>query len=81
VNEWLTTTLSIALAGAGGVSTPFGYAVEDALNNQKLPVVQRMRTNSGEVPLSDVSGQTAMHIASGCHNPEKSRILLDLLLA
>jgi L-asparaginase len=55
--------------------------VEDILNNYNIPVAQSMRTNSSEVPLSDVSSQTAMHIASGYLDPEKSRILLGLLLA
>ena len=59
----------------------FNYAVEDVLNNYKIPVVQSMRTNSGEVPLTDVSSQTAVHINSGFLDPEKSRILLGLLLA
>jgi L-asparaginase len=68
-------------AGVGGVSTSFNYAVEDVLNNYNVPVVQSMRINSGEVPLRDVSSQTAIHIASGYLDPEKSRILLGLLLA
>ena len=36
---------------------------------------------SGEVPDSDISSDTALHIASGYLNPMKSRILLGLLLA
>jgi L-asparaginase len=39
--------------------------VEDILNNYGIPVVQSMQTNSGEMPLSDVSSQSAAHIASG----------------
>lgn len=40
-----------------------------------------MRTVNGEVPLSDIESDTAAHIASGYLNPQKSRILLGLLLA
>lgn len=47
----------------------------------EIPVVQSMRTVNGEVPLSDVSSDTATHIASGYLNPQKSRILLGLLLS
>jgi len=36
---------------------------------------------SGEVPTSDVSSDTALHIASGYLNLMKSRILLGILLA
>ncbi|KAF3765289.1 hypothetical protein M406DRAFT_60076 [Cryphonectria parasitica EP155] len=71
----------IAGAGAGGVSTSFNYAIEDVLNRFEIPVVQSFRTASGEVPLSDISSTTASHIASGYLNPQKSRILLGLLLA
>ena len=39
-----------------------------------------MRTNSGEVPLTDVSSQAAMHINNGHLDTGKSRILLGLLL-
>jgi L-asparaginase len=35
-----------------------------------------MRVNSGEVPVSDISSQTAMHIASSYLDPKKSRIML-----
>lgn len=73
--------LQIAGAGAGGVSTSFNYAIEDVLNRLQVPVVQSMRTNAGEVPLSDVSSDTATHIGSGFLDPQKSRILLGLLLA
>jgi L-asparaginase len=65
MNEWLILFILIAGAGAGGVTTLFNYAVEDVPNNYKIPVVQSMRVNSGEVPLSDISSQTAMHVASG----------------
>ena len=51
------------------------------LNRLEIPVVQSMRTVNGEVPLSDISSETATHIASGYLNPQKSRILLGLLLA
>ena len=75
------SSFQIAGAGAGGVSTSFNYAIEDVLNRLKIPVVQSFRTASGEVPLSDISSTTASHIASGYLNPQKSRILLGLLLA
>jgi len=71
----------IAGAGAGGVSTSFNYAIEDVLNRLKIPIVQSFRSVNGEVPLTDVSSTTAAHIASGYLNPQKSRILLGLLLA
>ncbi|KAI9730941.1 MAG: hypothetical protein M1818_008016 [Claussenomyces sp. TS43310] len=71
----------IAGAGAGGVSTSFNYAIEDVVNRLHIPIVQSFRTGSGEVPLSDVGRDTAPHIASGYLNPQKSRILLGLLLA
>ncbi|KAL6250045.1 hypothetical protein RBB50_002346 [Rhinocladiella similis] len=71
----------IAGAGAGGVSTSFNYALEDVMNRFKIPIVQSYRTNAGEVPLSDVSSTTATHIGSGFYTPQKSRILLGLLLA
>ncbi|EXJ88747.1 L-asparaginase [Capronia coronata CBS 617.96] len=71
----------IAGAGAGGTSTSFNYAIEDVLNRLKVPVVQSTRANSGEVPLSDIGSTTASHIASGFLDPQKSRILLGLLLA
>ncbi|PYH88939.1 L-asparaginase [Aspergillus ellipticus CBS 707.79] len=71
----------IAGAGAGGVTTSFNYAIEDAINRLEIPVVQSMRTVNGDVPLSDVSSDTATHIASGYLNPQKSRVLLGLLLA
>ncbi|OJJ37876.1 hypothetical protein ASPWEDRAFT_59204 [Aspergillus wentii DTO 134E9] len=71
----------IAGAGAGGVTTSFNYAIEDVINRFDIPIVQSMRTVSGEVPLSDVSSDTATRIASGYLNPQKSRILLGLLLA
>lgn len=71
----------IAGAGAGGVTSNFNTALEDVVNRLSIPVVQSMRTVSGEVPLSDVSSDTATHIASGYLNPQKSRILLGLLLA
>lgn len=71
----------IAGAGAGGVSTSFNYAIEDVLNRLQVPVVQSFRSVNGEVPLTDVSSTTASHIATGYLNPQKSRILLGLLLA
>ncbi|KAE8451192.1 hypothetical protein EG329_004356 [Mollisiaceae sp. DMI_Dod_QoI] len=71
----------IAGAGAGGVSSPFNAAMEDVINNYGIPIVQSTRAMSGEVPISDVSSDTALHIASGYLNPMKSRILLGLLLA
>lgn len=40
-----------------------------------------MRTVNGEVPLSDINSTSATHIASGYLNPQKSRILLGLLLS
>ncbi|GLB11770.1 hypothetical protein AtubIFM57258_008640 [Aspergillus tubingensis] len=71
----------VAGAGAGGVTTSFNEAIEDVINRLEIPVVQSMRTVNGEVPLSDVSSDTATHIASGYLNPQKSRILLGLLLS
>ncbi|KIW15310.1 hypothetical protein PV08_05355 [Exophiala spinifera] len=71
----------IAGAGAGGVSTSFNYALEDVINRFSIPIVQSYRTNAGEVPQSDVSSTTATHIGSGFYTPQKSRILLGLLLA
>jgi len=55
--------------------------MEDVINNYGIPIVQSTRAMSGEVPISDVSSSTALHIASGYLNPMKSRILLGLLLA
>jgi L-asparaginase len=77
----LILTLRIAGAGAGCLSTSFNYAVETILNHDNMPVAQSMRNTSGELPLSDVSSQTAMHSTSGYLDPEKSGILLGLLLA
>ncbi|OQE28485.1 hypothetical protein PENSTE_c003G05625 [Penicillium steckii] len=71
----------IAGAGAGGVTTSFNYAMEDVINRLGIPIIQSMRTVNGEVPLSDVESNSATHIASGYLNPQKSRILLGLLLA
>ncbi|KAB8295326.1 hypothetical protein EYC80_007228 [Monilinia laxa] len=71
----------IAGAGAGGVSTSFNYAVEDVINRFNIPVVQSTRAPFGEVPLSDISSDTATHIASGYLNPQKSKVLLGILLA
>ena len=55
--------------------------MEDVINNYGIPIVQSTRAMSGEVPVSDISSDTALHIASGYLNPMKSRILLGLLLA
>lgn len=66
----------IAGAGAGGVSTDFGYAINDVIARYGIPVVQSTRAMSGEVPSLDLP-----NIASGYLNPMKSRILLGLLLA
>ncbi|TGO51951.1 hypothetical protein BCON_0151g00250 [Botryotinia convoluta] len=71
----------IAGAGAGGVSTSFNYAMEDVINRLKIPIVQSTRAPNGEVPYSDVSSETALHIASGYLNPQKSKVLLGILLA
>ncbi|KAF7890015.1 uncharacterized protein EAF02_002430 [Botrytis sinoallii] len=71
----------IAGAGAGGVSTSFNYAMEDVINRLNIPIVQSTRAPNGEVPLSDVSSETALHIASGYLNPQKSKVLLGILLA
>ncbi|KIM98508.1 hypothetical protein OIDMADRAFT_56865 [Oidiodendron maius Zn] len=71
----------IAGAGAGGVSTSFNYAIEDVINNYGIPIVQSTRAMSGEVPTSDISTDSALHIASGYLNPMKSRVLLGILLA
>ncbi len=75
------TTMQIAGAGAGGVSTPFNAAIEDVINTHDIPIVQSTRAMSGEVPSSGVASESALHIASGYLNPMKSRILLGLLLA
>ncbi|TGO33976.1 hypothetical protein BHYA_0218g00090 [Botrytis hyacinthi] len=71
----------IAGAGAGGVSTSFNYAMEDVINRLNIPIVQSTRASNGEVPLSDISSETALHIASGYLNPQKSKVLLGILLA
>ncbi|KAG0647559.1 L-asparagine amidohydrolase 1 [Hyphodiscus hymeniophilus] len=71
----------IAGAGAGGVSSSFNSAMEDVINDYGIPIVQSTRAMSGEVPVSDVSSDSALHIASGYLNPMKSRILLGILLA
>ncbi|PKY00418.1 L-asparaginase [Aspergillus campestris IBT 28561] len=71
----------IAGAGAGGVSTRFNDAIEDVVNNYSIPVVQSFRTGSGEVPYAEIASTSSTHIASGYLNPQKSRILLGLLLA
>ncbi|TGO21062.1 hypothetical protein BPAE_0245g00120 [Botrytis paeoniae] len=71
----------IAGAGAGGVSTSFNYAMEDVINRLNIPIVQSTRAPNGEVPLSDISSETALHIASGYLNPQKSKVLLGILLA
>ena len=55
--------------------------MEDVINNYGIPIIQSTRAMSGEVPISDISSQTALHIASGYLNPMKSRILLGILLA
>jgi L-asparaginase len=55
--------------------------MEDVINNYGIPIVQSTRAMSGEVPVSDITSDTALHIASGYLNPMKSRILLGLLLA
>jgi L-asparaginase len=46
-----------------------------------IPVVQSFRSVNGEVPYSDVSSETALHIAAGYLNPQKSKVLLGILLA
>lgn len=66
----------IAGAGAGGVSTGFGYAVADVIARFGIPVVFSTRAMSGEVPSVELP-----QIASGYLNPMKSRVLLGLLLA
>ncbi|KAG4033898.1 hypothetical protein MFRU_004g03940 [Monilinia fructicola] len=71
----------IAGAGAGGVSTSFNYALEDVIKRFNIPIVQSTRAPFGEVPLSDISSDTATHIASGYLNPPKSKVLLGILLA
>ncbi|KAI9931531.1 hypothetical protein AWENTII_001845 [Aspergillus wentii] len=71
----------IAGAGAGVVSTSFDGAIDDVIANHHVPVVQSFRTGNGEVPVSGVVSDKATHIASGFLNPQKSRILLELLLA
>ncbi|QSZ36746.1 hypothetical protein DSL72_006629 [Monilinia vaccinii-corymbosi] len=71
----------IAGSGAGSVPASVRVAVEDVINRLNIPVVQSTRAPSGEVPLSDISSETAKHIASGYLNPPKSRVLLGILLA
>ncbi|KAI5298580.1 serine/threonine protein kinase, CMGC, CDC2/CDK sub [Ascosphaera pollenicola] len=65
-------------AGAGGVTTNFSKAAEKIAKEKSIPFVFSYRTGSGEVPAADVSEEG---IASGYLNPQKSRILLELLLA
>ncbi|RFU28477.1 hypothetical protein B7463_g7856, partial [Scytalidium lignicola] len=71
----------IAGAGAGGVSSSFGEAIDEVITGFNIPVVQSTRAMSGEVPLSDIGSGSPLHIASGFLNPMKSRILLGILLA
>jgi L-asparaginase len=68
----------IAGSGAGSVSTPFSTAIDDlSSSHPSLPIVLSTRTGNGEVPLT---GSTST-IESGFLNPQKSRVLLGLLLA
>lgn len=55
--------------------------MEDVINRLNIPIVQSTRAPNGEVPLSDISSETALHIASGYLNPQKSKVLLGILLA
>lgn len=66
-------------AGAGGVTTPFSDAAEKIMKEKNIPFVFSYRTGSGEVPAADVV--TSAGAASGYLNPQKARILLELLLA
>ncbi|CAL3964866.1 unnamed protein product [Diplocarpon coronariae] len=70
----------IAGTGAGSVQSDFEKEMEKIIN-KKIPVIQSTRATSGQVPFSSVAGPNAEHIASGYLNPQKSRILLGLLLA
>ncbi|PCG88791.1 L-asparaginase, type II [Penicillium occitanis (nom. inval.)] len=70
-------------AGAGGVSSNVDSAINFVVNKHKIPVVNSFRSANGEVPDSDIgnSSSQAIRIPSGYLNPQKSRILLGLLLA
>ncbi|KAK2630261.1 hypothetical protein QTJ16_001081 [Diplocarpon rosae] len=70
----------IAGTGAGSVKSDFERAMQRIINSN-TPVIQSTRATSGEVPNSNVARPGAFHIASGYLNPQKSRILLGLLLA
>ncbi|CAD6444737.1 bc3f50b9-332b-4c8b-b272-0f414520cec8 [Sclerotinia trifoliorum] len=69
----------IAGSGTGSVSTSFDYAIEDVINRFNIPVIQSTRVQNGEVP--EFESETALRITSGYLNPQKSRVLLGILLA
>ncbi|KAF7119203.1 hypothetical protein CNMCM5793_008948 [Aspergillus hiratsukae] len=68
----------IAGSGAGSVSSTFSNAIDDlSSTHPSLAIVRSTRTGNGEVPPTD----STTEISSGFLNPQKSRILLGLLLA
>ncbi|RHZ48121.1 asparaginase ahrA [Aspergillus thermomutatus] len=69
--------IKIAGSGAGSVSSTFSTAIDDIASTHSLPIVLSTRTGNGEVPLTE----STTTIESGFLNPQKSRILLGLLLA
>ncbi|KAI9647834.1 hypothetical protein NHQ30_004222 [Ciborinia camelliae] len=71
----------IAGSGEGTASREFRHAMDDVINRLNIPIVQSTRVENGEVPSSAIYSETAMRIASGYLNPQKSKVLLGILLA
>ncbi|KAF1993058.1 L-asparaginase [Amniculicola lignicola CBS 123094] len=63
--------------GAGGLSRVASLAAETAYNATGIPMVASHRSSDGFVP----STEGAFTIASGFYNPQKARILLQLMLS
>jgi L-asparaginase len=60
------------------VASSVSSAIDDVVKRLNIPVVSSFRSANGEVPSSDAGGS---NIPSGYLNPQKSRILLGLMLA
>ena len=72
----------LVYAGCGNGSVHQDDERELALAVQKgIPVVRSTRTGSGAVTTAALSYEKEGFLASGCLNPQKTRILLQLLLA
>ncbi|KAF2836987.1 L-asparaginase [Patellaria atrata CBS 101060] len=69
--------LVIAGVGAGGTSSKFAVAMEEAYNATGIPIVSSHRSADGFVP----GDEGDFTIASGFYNPQKARILLQLALS